>query len=107
MKEKLTIDGKEYTLTANRRVYSEYMKNAKVDKDGHVDITMPDIDKMFFILLKSEMPNITEQEASKLFDKAEEEYEISDLVNAIQEMTNKVFTQASNGKKKIEWLGSK
>lgn len=105
MKQELEINGTNYTLVANRKVSTLMEKCVKVDTKGNTSIDLPEKSKMFYILLQSEHPEITELQAEKLLEIADEEYGIAQMNNAIQQMINSVFSQGSNtSHKKISWL---
>ena len=105
MKQELEINGKNYTLVANRNVSTLMEKCVKVDSKGNTTVDMPDKVKMFYALLKAEQPELSELECEKLLAIADEEYGIAQMNDAIQTMVNSVFTQDSNTSHKvISWL---
>lgn len=105
MKQELEISGKVYKLVANRTVSTLMEKCIKVDANGNTSIDLPEKTKMFYALLHSEQPELSELECEKLLNLADEEYGIAQMNNAIQQMINSVFTQGSDtSHKKISWL---
>lgn len=105
MKQELEIGGKTYTLIANRSVSTLMEKCVKVDSKGNTNVELPEKSKMFYALLISAQPDMSELQAQKLLEQADEEYGIAQMNNAIQQMINSVFTQDSNtSHKKISWL---
>lgn len=105
MKQELEINGKVYTLIANRAVSTLMEKCIKVDGNGKTSVEMPPKSKLFYGLLMTNQPELTELECEKLLEQADEEYGVGQMNNAIQQMVNSVFTQDSNtSHKKISWL---
>lgn len=108
MKQELEIGGKTYILNANRRVATLLEKGIKVDKTGNAEVSLPETKKVFYILLSTEQPEITELEAEKLLDQADLEYGVGQMTSAINQMMNSVFSQGSDtsqkDKKVIPWL---
>lgn len=103
MEQKLEINGKEYTFTANRKAACilASMQNATANENEDM------LDIMFYALLKKEH-NLSRQEVSALLDEAEKEYGAVQLLQFATELTNDVFTQAEETKfKKIEFLNRK
>lgn len=105
MKHELEISGKTYTLIANRAVSTLMEKCVKVDSKGNTAIDLPEKSKLFYALLHSAQPELSELECEKILAKADEEYGIPQMNDAIQQMVNSVFTQGSDtSHKKISWL---
>lgn len=105
MKQELEIGGKTYILNANRKVAALIQKNVKVDKEGNAQLEL-DAEKEFYALLISEQPDMSEIEAAKLLEQADNEYGVAQMTTAINQMLNSVFTQGSDTsqKKNISWL---
>lgn len=104
MKKELEINGVIYKLVANREVSSLIEKGVKVDKFGNAKVDMPDKERIFYALLKTEQPDITYDKAREILAIADEEYGIAQMNKAIDYMFETVFTQGSNDKKTISWL---
>lgn len=105
MKHELEIGGKVYELVANRKVSTLMEKCIKVDAKGNANIEVPEKTIMFRALLSTKHPELSELECEQLLEQADEEYGVSQMNNAIQQMINTVFTQDSNtSHKKISWL---
>lgn len=98
MKTKLEIKGKEYILTANRKVACVLANISSINEDM--------LDEAFYAMLKPEH-NLSRQEVSTLLDDAEQEYGVSQLIEFVGAITEEVFTEAETKYKKIEFLNRK
>lgn len=98
MQEKLEINGKEYILTANRKVACVLANMNGLSEDM--------LDEAFYAMLKQEH-NLSREDVSKLLDEAEKEYGVSQLIEFVGAITNEVFTEAETKYKKIEFLNRK
>lgn len=98
MQTKLEIKGKEYILTANRKVACVLANMSSISEDM--------LDEAFYAMLKQEH-NLSREDVSKLLDEAEKEYGVSQLIEFVGAITNEVFTEAETKYKKIEFLNRK
>lgn len=98
MQTKLEIKGKEYILTANRKVACVLANISSINEDM--------LDEAFYAMLKPEH-NLSKQEVSALLDDAEQEYGVSQLIEFVGAITEEVFTEAETKYKKIEFLNRK
>ena len=98
MQTKLEIKGKEYILTANRKVACVLANMSSLSEDM--------LDEAFYAMLKQEH-NLTREQVSSLLDEAEKEYGVSQLIEFVGAITNEVFTEAETEYKKIEFLNRK
>jgi inorganic pyrophosphatase/exopolyphosphatase len=98
MQTKLEIKGKEYILTANRKVACVLANISTINEDM--------LDEAFYAMLKPEH-NLSREEVSKLLDEAEKEYGVSQLIEFVGAITEEVFTEAETKYKKIEFLNRK
>lgn len=98
MQTKLEINGKEYILTANRKVACVLANMSSISEDM--------LDEAFYAMLKQEH-NLSREDVSKLLDEAEKEYGVSQLIEFVGAITNEVFTEAETKYKKIEFLNRK
>lgn len=103
MIKELEIAGVTYKLVANRNVSEVFEKCVRVDKDGNAKVEMPSKRLVFNALLKAEQPNLTLKETNEILDKADKEYGIDQMNQAIDFLFNSVFTQSSP-EKTISWL---
>lgn len=103
MIKELEINNKVYKLVANREISNLLEKCVSVDKDGNAKVEMPEKDKIFYALLKTEQKDITFENAKEILAYADQEYGIGQMNQAIEFMFNSVFTQGSS-EKKISWL---
>lgn len=98
MQTKLEIKGKEYILTANRKVACVLANISSINEDM--------LDEAFYAMLKPEH-NLSREEVSALLDNAEQEYGVSQLIEFVGAITEEVFTEAETKYKKIEFLNRK
>lgn len=103
MIKELEINNKIYKLVANREISNLLEKCVSVDKDGNAKVDMPEKEKIFYVLLKTEQKDITYDNAKEILSNADQEYGIGQMNQAIEYMFNSVFTQGSS-EKKISWL---
>lgn len=103
MKKELEINGKVYTLVANREISNLLEKCVSVDEKGNAKVNMPDKAMIFYALLKTEQKDITIENANEILELADKEYGIGQMNQAIEYMFNSVFTAGST-EKKISWL---
>lgn len=99
MQTKLEIKGKEYILTANRKVAC-VLANTMSEKTEDM------LDEAFYAMLKKEH-NLSREQVSALLDDAEEEYGVGQLIEFVGAITEEVFTEAETKYKKIEFLNRK
>lgn len=98
MQTKLEVNGKEYILTANRKVACILANMSEVSEDM--------LDDAFYAMLKKEH-NLSRAEVSAILDDAEQEYGVAQLIEFVGAITNEVFTEAEKNYKKIEFLNRK
>ena len=99
MEIKLEVKGKEYILTANRKVACILANVTELGENM--------LDDAFYALLKKEH-NMSREEVSKLLDDAEQEYGVMQLIELVTKITEQVFTTAEETQyKKIEFLNRK
>lgn len=108
MKGKLTIDGKEYILVANRKLLVEMEEiNPKFldlvqnkNKNISLGTGIKIYEDLFFAMLKIGQPEITKENAEELFSWLEDEYSLEVISEMLNNMISKVFTQGGKEKKK-------
>lgn len=99
MQTKLEINGKEYILTANRKV-------ACILANMTSGLSEDMLDEAFYAMLK-QAHNLSREEVSELLDYAEQEYGVQQLIEFVGAMTEAVFSTAEKKYKKIEFLNRK
>nr|DAK86202.1 MAG TPA: hypothetical protein [Caudoviricetes sp.] len=115
MKKKIEIDGKKYTLTANRTIIKticniapdllKFVKNKNISEDEvevvcGVDV-MANLDILFYDMIKIVHKDITKEKSDEILDKFENEYE--DVQTELINLAMSVFTTGDQKKKKIVW----
>ena len=106
MKQELEIGGKTYILNANRKVATFLQNSVEIGKDGTAKFKVG-AEEEFYVLLITEQPDMTQEQANKLLAMADEEYGVGEMTLAINQMINSVFTQGSDTshkKKTIPWV---
>lgn len=114
MEKHINIGGKDYILTANRKllktIYNiapDFLDLDNKDKKGSKKISIDliaDIDILFFDMLKIAHSEIDKEESDKILEQFNNEYADGD--NALINLAMSVFTEGNKGsakKKKINW----
>ena len=116
MEKHINIGGKEYTLTANRKIiktiynvspeFLDIIEGSKVGKKQQSAISIEliaNVDTIFFDMIKIAHPHIDKEESDKILEQFCQEYEGVD--NALINFAISVFTDGNQGsaKKKIQW----
>lgn len=106
MKRELEINGNVYILVANRLVSDMISSKVKITGEDSYSFDMPSTQESFYALLKTHQPEMTQIEANELLEKADEEYGVSQMTEAITSLMSTVFTHDSkeSPKKTISWL---
>lgn len=113
---KVSIGGKQYTLTASRRLIKTlYSISPKLVSLGMIEneeerkATMSEVsvsliselDVIFYEMIKVAHPNIEKEKSDEILGKFEDEYE--DVQNELLEFAYTVFQEGDQNKKKIVW----
>lgn len=114
LQRKITIGGKKYTLTANRKIiktiYSicpallavKDKKMSREDEAGYGVDLLAGLDTLFYDMIKIAQPDISKEKSDEILDKFESEYE--DVQTELMNFAMSVFTTGDQKKKKkIVW----
>ena len=114
MEKHINIGGKDYTLTANRKliktIYNiapEFLNLGERKKEVRENVgveLISNLDILFFDMIKIAHPELTKEDSDAVLQQFEDEY--SDVSNAIIELVMTTFTEGNKGsakKKKINW----
>lgn len=101
-KLEFTIDEQQYTLEFTRAAYAE-MERAGFRLDNVDAMPLTSTYFLFWGALRKNHPTVTLDRASRLFDTLiDEGYELSDILGALVELMNEVFTSSAKTKKKVK-----